>query len=233
MAESGSGRMMLYVVVAFVIFAAIVIAGTIVIERRMELRRPQPIVSPAPSTVAATPDSSSTTDTAFDINRPPRPPQRLWQRLRRSASPCRRTARCSRPATASRRRDAPGYVRVFARGGTARVRIDGRMYGFSPLIVRVGPGAHVVSLESSGNAFLPAQITVSVVSNDTVAAIFSARLSATDGPAHDRRPAAAGGAAVPATTPVGAAPDHQTDGSGAGAPASPPPSSSSGEPTPP
>jgi len=91
-----------------------------------------------------------------------------------------------------------------------------------------------VSLESSGDAFLPAQISVSVVSNDTVAAIFSARLPAADHQARDadRQPLAA--PPVPATTPVGAAPDHQTDGSGAGAPASPPPSSSSsGEPTPP
>src|SRR5579863_8997001 len=200
-AESGSGRMMLYVVVAFTIFAAIVIAGTIMIERHMKLRRPQPIATPAPSTVAAAPDSSSTSDTASDVNR--------------SAAP-----------------DAPGYVRVLARGGTARVRIDGRMYGFSPLIIRVGPGAHLVSLETSGDAFLPAQISVSVLSNDTVAAIFSARLSAAEGQARDpgRQPMAP---PIPATTPVGAAPDHETDGSGAGAPASPPPASSSGEPTPP
>jgi hypothetical protein len=231
-AESGSGRMMLYIVVAFVILAAVVIAGTMVIERRMELTKPQPIVSPAPSTVAATPDSSPTTDTAFDVHRPapPAPVPAAAPAAEREAVSADRTlfpARNRIPVP-----DAPGYVRVLARGGTARVRVDGRMYGFSPLIVRVGPGAHVVSLESSGDAFLPAQISVSVVSNDTVAAIFSARLSAADGQAHDadRQPLAA--PPVPATTPVGAAPDHETEGSGA--PASPPPSSSSSrEPTPP
>jgi Protein kinase domain len=229
-AESGSGRMMLYIVVAFVILAAVVIAGTIVIERRMELTKPQPIVSPAPSTVAATPDSLSTTDTTFDVNRPAAPAAAAAPAVAREPVSADRTlfpARNRIPAP-----DAPGYVRVLARGGTARVRVDGRMYGFSPLIVRVGPGAHVVSLESSGDAFLPAQISVSVVSNDTVAAIFAARVSPPDGQAHDtdRQPLAA--PPVSGTTPVGAAPDHQTDGSGAGAPASPPPSSS-GEPTPP
>ncbi len=241
-AESGSGRMMLYVVVAFTIFAAIVIAGTIMIERHMELRRPQPIATPAPSTVAAAPDSSSTSDTASDVNRSAAPgaapaatrvatplgvPAPAAEREPVSADRTLFPARNRIPAP-----DAPGYVRVLARGGTARVRIDGRMYGFSPLIIRVGPGAHLVSLETSGDAFLPAQISVSVLSNDTVAAIFSARLSAAEGQARDpgRQPMAP---PIPATTPVGAAPDHETDGSGAGAPASPPPASSSGEPTPP
>jgi serine/threonine-protein kinase len=227
-AESSSGRMMLYIVVAFVILAAVVIAGTIVIERRMELTKPQPIVSPAPSTVASAPDSSSAIDTAFDANRAT-PPVAAPAAEREPVSADRTLfpARNRIPAP-----DAPGYVRVLARGGTARVRVDGRMYGFSPLIVRVGPGAHVVSLESSGDAFLPAQISVSVVSNDTAAAIFSARLSAADGQAHeaDRRPLAA--PPVPATTPVGAAPDHETDGPGAGTPA-PPPASSSSDATPP
>jgi hypothetical protein len=108
---------------------------------------------------------------------------------------------------------------VLARGGTARVRIDGRMYGFAPLIVRVGPGTHVVSLESSGDAFLPAQITVAATSNDTVSAIFSARLSAADTPARDdgRQPfaatptpsvPAASPTASPAADPAATAPDQ-------------------------
>ena len=252
-AEDSSGRMMLYIVVAFVILAAVVIAGTIVIERHMQLNKPQPIVSPAPLTVAAAPDSTPTTDTAFDVNRASSPvPAPATGAATGSATapaaasvPEREPVSADRTLFPARNRipapDAPGFVRVFSRGGTARVRVDGRMYGFSPLIVRVGPGVHVVSLESSGDAFLPAQISVSVVSNDTVPAIFSARLSAGDGQGHDgnRQPLAAPPlpattpATTPATIPVGAAPDHATDGSGAGTPASPPPSPSSGEPTPP
>jgi serine/threonine-protein kinase len=239
-AESGSGRMMLYIVLAFVILAAVVIAGTIVIEQHMQLTRPQPIVSPAPSAVTATSDSPpAPTDTAFDANRSASAAPAAVPAAVPAAPPAaeREPVSADRTLFPARNRipapDAPGYVRVLARGGTARVRIDGRMYGFSPLILRVGPGAHVVSLESSGDAFLPAQISVSVVSNDTVAAIFSARLPAADGQAHDagRQPLAP--PPVPATTPVGAAPDHETDGSGTGAAALPPPSSSSGEPTPP
>jgi hypothetical protein len=229
-ADSGSGRMMLYIVVAFVILAAVVIAGTIVIERRMELTKPQPIVAPAPSTVAAAPDSVSVPDTVFEANRTAAPAAAAAtapavEREPVSADRTLFPARNRIPAP-----DAPGFVRVLARGGTARVRIDGRMYGFAPLIIRVGPGAHVISLESSGDAFLPAQISVSVVSNDTVAATFSARVSAADVQARDanRQPLAA--PPMPAMTPVGAAPDHETEGSGAGA-APPPPAPS--DPTPP
>jgi hypothetical protein len=108
--------------------------------------------------------------------------------------------------------DAPGFVRVLARGGTARVRVDGRTYGFSPLIVRVGPGAHVVSLESSGDAFLPAQITISATSNDTVSAIFSARVSPADQPSRDadHQPLAAPSAPA-AGAPSAPAPDQAGD----------------------
>ena len=177
---SSSGRMMLYTVIAFVILAAVVSAGTLVIERHMEIAKPPRAASPAAAAVAApAPDSAITADTAFDVNKTPAPAfaSPPAQRQAVSVDPTLFPAR-SRLADP----DAPGYVRVLARGGTARVRIDGRMYGFSPLIVRVGPGAHVVSLESSGDAFLPAQITVAATSNDTVSAIFSARLSATAPP---------------------------------------------------
>ncbi len=252
-AADSSGRLMLYIVVAFVILAAVVIAGTIVIERHMQLNKPQPIVSPAPSTVAAAPDSIPASDTAFDANRAASPvPAAASGPVTRPAAgpvaapvPEREPVSSDRTLFPARNRipapDAPGYVRVLSRGGTARVRVDGRMYGFSPLIVRVGPGAHVVSLESSGDAFLPAQISVSVVSSDTVAAIFSARLSAGDGQTRDgnRQPLAPAPvpattpATTPATIPVGAAPDHAANGSGASTAAPPPPSSSSGEPTPP
>jgi serine/threonine protein kinase len=74
-------------------------------------------------------------------------------------------------------RDNPGYIRVVARGGAAKVRVDGQTLGFTPLVVRVDPGTHYVSLESSGDAFLPAQLTIEAVGNDTVSALFTARVA--------------------------------------------------------
>jgi len=71
--------------------------------------------------------------------------------------------------------DAPGYIRVVTKGGTTRVRVDGQTFGFSPIVVRVDAGPHVVSLESSGDAFLPSQITVNAMPNDTTVATFIAR----------------------------------------------------------
>ncbi len=71
--------------------------------------------------------------------------------------------------------EAPGYIRVVVHGGAARVRIDGHTLGFSPLVVRVDPGPHAVSLESSGDAFLPGQITVNAMPNDTSFVAFTAR----------------------------------------------------------
>jgi ribosomal protein L40E len=73
-------------------------------------------------------------------------------------------------------RDQPGYIRVVARGGAAKVRVDGQTLGFTPLVVRVDPGTHYVTLESSGDAFLPAQLTIEAVANDTVSALFTARV---------------------------------------------------------
>jgi serine/threonine protein kinase len=70
-----------------------------------------------------------------------------------------------------------GYIRVVARGGAAKVRIDGRTFGFSPLVVRVEPGPHIVSLESSGDAFLPSQISITVSERDTMLAVFTARFA--------------------------------------------------------
>jgi hypothetical protein len=204
-------------VIAFVILAAVVIAGTLVIERHMQITKPPHARSAAASAVAvAGPDSAITADTAFDVNKPAAPAVAplLAERQPVSADPTLFPTR-SRLAVP----DAPGYVRVLARGGTARVRIDGRMYGFAPLIVRVGPGTHVVSLESSGDAFLPAQITVAATSNDTVSATFSARLSAADTPARDdgRQPfpataapsvPAASSTPSPAADPAATAPDQ-------------------------
>ena len=72
--------------------------------------------------------------------------------------------------------DEPAYIRVVVRGGAAKVRVDGHMFGFTPLVVRVDPGTHYVALESGGDAFLPAQLTIEAVSNDTVSALFTARV---------------------------------------------------------
>jgi hypothetical protein len=81
--------------------------------------------------------------------------------------------------------DAPGYIRVVSRGGTARVRIDGQTFGFCPIVIRVDAGPHVVALESSGDAFLPSQITVNAMPNDTTVATFIARAFAPGSPSPD------------------------------------------------
>jgi len=81
--------------------------------------------------------------------------------------------------------DAPAYIQVITRGGTAKVRVDGRTYGFSPLIVPVDPGIHYVSLEGAGDAFLPSQLTIHTVVNDTTPAVFSARIPSSPGDAVD------------------------------------------------
>jgi hypothetical protein len=182
------------------------------------------------------PDSAITTDTAFDVNNlnnvnsatpapvaAPQPADRPAVSVDRTLFPVR--SRLADP-------DAPGFVRVLARGGTARVRVDGRTYGFSPLIVRVGPGAHVVSLESSGDAFLPAQITISATSNDTVSAIFSARVSPTDQPTRDADHQPLAAPSVPAAGAPSAPAPEQT-GDAHSDPRSDPRSDAQSEPTPP
>jgi PEGA domain len=73
--------------------------------------------------------------------------------------------------------EMPGYIRVVARGGAARVRLDGQLLGFTPLVIKVDAGTHYVSLESSGDAFLPSQLTIDAVSSDTVQALFTANTS--------------------------------------------------------
>jgi hypothetical protein len=79
--------------------------------------------------------------------------------------------------------DDPGYIRVVAHGGTAKIRVDGRTYGFSPAVIRVEPGNHMVSLESSGDAFLPSQISISASERDTILAVFTARVMMRSTPA--------------------------------------------------
>jgi hypothetical protein len=67
-----------------------------------------------------------------------------------------------------------GYLRVVTRGGSARVRVDGRRYGFTPQLLKVDGGRHIVTVEGAGDAVLPSQLTVDVKSDDTTSAVFSA-----------------------------------------------------------
>jgi Protein kinase domain len=66
-----------------------------------------------------------------------------------------------------------GWVRVQTRGGTSRARVDARSTGaFTPVVVRVDPGLHVISVEGSGDTFFPAQLPIHVGAGDTTEAIF-------------------------------------------------------------
>jgi hypothetical protein len=58
----------------------------------------------------------------------------------------------------------------------AAVRIDGRTYGFSPAIVSVEPGTHLVTVDGAGDAFLPSQRIVDAIAKDTTAAVFTPRI---------------------------------------------------------
>ena len=71
--------------------------------------------------------------------------------------------------------DDAGYLRVVTRGGSARARVDGRSFGFTPLVVRLGPGPDTVTVVGAGDAFLQSQLSVDVVGGDTASAVFTAR----------------------------------------------------------
>ncbi len=196
---------------ALVIVAGVVAAGTIAVERRVGVSTPTrlPPRPPAAAVTTGTPDSTLNTDTTFDVNSAAPPAAAPVERRPVSVDPTLFPTQSRSVAN-----DAPGYIRVLAHGGTARVRVDGRMYGFSPVVVRVAPGSHVVSLESSGDAFLPAQVAINAVSNDTLVAIFSARVtSATpeESPARNNdgvplAPPSPGPTAVPPGVPPAAPP---------------------------
>jgi serine/threonine protein kinase len=153
---------------ALAVFALAVslIAGGTILYRRQMVAAQVPIAVPIDTAVPAAP-----VDTTFDVNSSGVQP-----------SPARRrdvgvdTALLGghMPAVGQ---DNPAYIRVSARGGVARVRVDGHLYGYSPLVIKVDAGSHLVSLESSGDAFLPSQMTVSAVSDDTVQALFTANTS--------------------------------------------------------
>lgn len=148
--------------------------------------------APTPDTPTAV-DSTLNVDTTFDLN--------ATAGAGSAANPVRRPVAVDPTLFPQRNAptgDAPGYIRIVARGGAAKVRVDGRTYGFSPQVVRVEPGAHVVSLEGSGDAFLPAQITVTAAPYDTLAAVFTARTPRGAVPDSDAAPTRTNDAASPA-----------------------------------
>ena len=196
-------------VLALVIVAGVVAAGTIAVERHVGVGTPAllPPRTPAAMVTTGANDSTLTIDTTFDVNAVPAPTAAPASASAPASAPTgdRRPVSVDPTLVPTRNRvvaaDAPGYIRVVARGGTARVRVDGRTYGFSPLFVRVAPGTHVVSLESSGDAFLPAQITIDAISDDTLAAVFSARVASLAAPTTGQAPDRSGDA-TRATTPT-------------------------------
>ena len=100
-----------------------------------------------------------------------------------------------------------GVVHVVTRGGSARVRVDGQAYGFSPQLLPVAPGRHHVTVEGAGDAFLPTQVMLDVAAGDTALAEFatpSARAAAQQ-PAPARvtvPPVPVAGAGAPANVPA-------------------------------
>jgi hypothetical protein len=122
--------------------------------------------APVATATAVTPDSFLTpVDTTFDLDATDQP---TVHRRPVALDPSLGGGSFTRTS------DAPGYIRIVARGGAAKVRLDGRTLGFTPLVMRVDAGPHYVSLESSGDAFMPDHLNVEAVANDTVNAVFSA-----------------------------------------------------------
>ncbi|HET7457329.1 MAG TPA: serine/threonine-protein kinase, partial [Gemmatimonadaceae bacterium] len=105
--------------------------------------------------------------------------------------------------------DDVGYLRIVTRGGSARVRIDGRGgFGFTPLVVRLDPGPHSVTVEGAGDAFLPSQLAVDVAGGDTASAVFTARGWSTPAPTQQVDSASS----APAATPPASDSAHHTTG---------------------
>jgi len=165
--------------------AALAIAAGVVFFRRetdaVAVAHPVAAATASPAAVAAQPRAAGTVapiagdtslapgDTTFDVNADTRPTA-----ARRR--PVAVDTAVFGPMRVSDGREGPAYIRIAVRGGEGKVRIDGHTLGFTPLVVRVDPGPHLVSLESGGDAFLPAQLTVDAVAADTVAALFVAQV---------------------------------------------------------
>ena len=78
----------------------------------------------------------------------------------------------SMPDTRRMSRMEYGWIRVVINGGTAPAFIDGTRLGSTPQMLRVEAGEHLVTVLGAGDSFMPSQITVTVASSDTAAAVF-------------------------------------------------------------
>jgi hypothetical protein len=149
----------------FGLAVSLIAGGTILYRRQMAAERAAPTVTAADTVALPAP-----VDTSFDVNNGPEP-----------AVAHRRAVGVDTALLGGRMpnigAEMPAYIRVVTHGGSGRVRLDGTLYGFSPMVIKVDAGTHYVSLESSGDAFLPAQLTIDAVSNDTVMALFTANTS--------------------------------------------------------
>jgi len=158
----------------FALAVSLIAGGTIVYRRQMAATQAGP-AAPPPAAAAPLAVSNDTVlapgDTTFDVNNDSRP---TTERRRPVAVD---TALYGGHMPAQAGQELPAFIRVVARGGAGKVRVDGKTLGFTPLLVRVDAGTHLVSLESSGDAFLPAQVTIDAVSDDTVLALFTANTS--------------------------------------------------------
>jgi hypothetical protein len=202
-------------VIALTFVALAIIAGVVgVLQPGIlpSLTTPAPL--PHTDTTPAPPDSVLNVDTTFDLNANAPSNTRSHGREPVAVDPTLFPAQAAAPDANA---DASAYIHVLVRGGAARVRVDGRTFGFTPLVVRVDPGPHIVSLESSGDAFLPGQITVNAMPNDTSFAVFAARVTRNGGldtaPAGPSAPSSGstfGGSAL--TTPPSAASGAATKG---------------------
>ncbi len=144
------------------------------------VRRPVPVI---PASSPAPPDSVMSVDTTFDLSA-----------HGGGSEPAHRRPVALDPSLGGRENaqgdGGPGYIRVIAKGGAAKVRIDGHTLGFTPLVIRIESGNHYVSLESAGDAFEPAQLNVEVVTKDTVTAVFTAASDTASSPDATSLPAA-------------------------------------------
>jgi len=132
---------------------------------KTEITHPHHHVARPAATAATTPDSTiAPVDTTFDLDATNTPVYRRPVALDPSLG----------GGTVNRTSDDPAYIRIEAHGGAAKVRLDGRTLGFTPLVVRVDAGLHYVSLETSGDAFMPDRLNVEAIANDTVSAVFNA-----------------------------------------------------------
>jgi Protein kinase domain/PEGA domain len=156
--ESHSGWAALAV---FAVAVSLIAGGTMFYRRQMA------VTSVAVSADTAAPAPPVPTDTNFDLDSASQP----VHEHRKAVGVDTQLLGGRVPNMAA---EMPAYIRIVARGGAGRVRLDGTLYGFTPLVMKVDAGTHFVSLESSGDAFQPSQLTIDAVSDDTVQAIFTA-----------------------------------------------------------